>query len=60
MHQLFGIFAVKRFAFALAVWRILAAGYRAFIGVQAAPFQAIQYILFGALNIAALVGILNT
>src|ERR1700744_2940742 len=58
-HQLLGILAVKRFSLALAVWRVRAAGNRAFIRHQHAPVQAIDNILFGPLYIAVLVGILN-
>jgi hypothetical protein len=37
-YQFFGILAVDGFAFALAVWGILATNNRAFVGRNAAPF----------------------
>src|SRR5258708_99712 len=57
--RVFGIYA-ESLAFALAIGAVFSFFVRAFIGVEAAPFQGVDDIFFGAGDITALVGIFDT
>ena len=59
-NQTLRILTVNGFAFALAVWCVMATRYRTFVRSLSAPLKAFQYVFLGAFYVTALIGILNT